>query len=58
MRSRLIPAAACFALLFCLAPAASAAPPDGWHKNLDEGLEAAAKSGKPLLVITAWARKL
>lgn len=29
---------------------------EGWHKSLKDGLEASAKSGKPVLVITAWAR--
>lgn len=28
--------------------------PDGWHKSLKEGLEAAAKSGKPLLLVSGW----
>lgn len=37
---------------------AQAAPPEGWHPNLEAGLEAAEKSGRPLLVITAWARQL
>ena len=34
------------------AGAATAAPE--WHKNLEEGVAAARKSGKPLLVVTAW----
>ncbi len=28
--------------------------PDGWHGSMDDGLEAAAKSGRPLLVVTGW----
>jgi len=40
-----------------LAAPALAAPPT-WHTSLQEGLAAAAKSGKPLLVMTAWARHL
>jgi hypothetical protein len=58
MRSRLIPALACLALAAFLAPSAWSAPPEGWHKNIEEGLEASEKSGKPLLVMTAWAREL
>jgi hypothetical protein len=34
--------------------APSWAAPEGWHESIDDGLEAAAKSGKPLLVVTAW----
>jgi hypothetical protein len=30
------------------------AAPEGWHKNLKDGLEAAKKSGKPLFVATMW----
>ena len=40
-----------------LAPHAGAAP-DGWHKSLKDGVEASAKSGKPILLITAWQRTL
>lgn len=36
----------------------TSAQPDGWHGSLKDGIEAAAKSNKPLLVITAWKRKL
>lgn len=31
---------------------------EGWHPTLKKGLEASAKSGKPLLVITTWKRTL
>jgi len=41
-----------------VASAASAGVPDGWHKSLKDGVEAAGKSGKPLLLITAWSRGL
>jgi hypothetical protein len=41
------------ALLLALAPALHAAP-EGWLKTLDEGTKAAARSGKPLLVVTVW----
>ena len=34
------------------------AAPDGWHGSLKDGIEASAKSGKPMLVITAWKRTL
>jgi hypothetical protein len=27
---------------------------DGWHADLEAGLSAAAKSGRPVLVVTAW----
>ena len=43
-------AAACFA---ASAPLAAAAP-EGWHGSLEKGLDAARRSGKPLLVVTAW----
>ncbi len=32
--------------------------PDGWHTSMKDGLEAAKKSGRPLLVVTAWTEKL
>ena len=35
----------------CLSAGAGA---EGWHKSLDDGIEAAKKSGKPLLVVTGW----
>jgi hypothetical protein len=43
--------------LFCLALLASAAlaVPEGWHASLDDGRKAARQSGKPILVVTAWA---
>lgn len=51
--------AAALLLSFAFLPVASAdGPPEGWHKSMKEGLEAAKKSSKPLLVITAWSRKL
>lgn len=34
--------------------ASSASALDGWLSSRDEGLEAAAKSGKPVLVVTIW----
>jgi hypothetical protein len=37
-----------------LAAAAAAAAPAGWHGSLADGLVAAKRSGKPLLVVTAW----
>ena len=37
---------------------AHAAAPDGWHSSLEAGVEAAAKSGKPILLITGWKRTL
>ena len=43
--------------LGALAPPTSAAP-TGWHGSLKEGVAAAEKSGKPLLLISAWARTL
>ncbi|MHC4939477.1 MAG: hypothetical protein ACYTHK_10945 [Planctomycetota bacterium] len=42
-------------LLLLLAAPAFAAP-EGWHKSLKDGLEAAKKSGKPLFVATMWKR--
>ena len=46
-----------FALGLCM-PSAGADVPDGWHTSLEDGVEAAAKSGKPILLITSWARRL
>lgn len=37
---------------------ATPAAPEGWHTSLKDGVAAAEKSGKPILMITAWARKL
>ncbi len=34
------------------------AAPEGWHASLKDGVAAAEKSRKPILLITAWARKL
>ena len=34
------------------------AAPEGWHASMKDGLEAAAKSGRPLLVVTAWKEKV
>ena len=46
--------------LLCLGVIAvpSTAAPSGWHTSLKDGVAAAEKSGKPLLVMTAWSRKL
>jgi hypothetical protein len=44
------------ALVLLIAGAATAGPvPDGWHASLKDGAAAAKRSGKPLLVVTAWA---
>lgn len=56
--NRLAISAATAALLLLSTSAAFSEAPDGWHRSLDKGLEAAKKSGKPLLLITAWKRKL
>ena len=42
------------ALLLVAAAAPAGAVPDGWHSSLDDGLKASGRSGKPLLVVTAW----
>jgi hypothetical protein len=43
-------------VLALLAGAAGAGPvPDGWHASLADGVAAAKRSGKPVLVVTAWA---
>jgi hypothetical protein len=39
------------ALLVLTGPTLAA---DGWHGSLDDGLEAARKSGRPVLVVTGW----
>jgi len=40
-------------VLGALAPNSRAAP-EGWHTSIQEGLDAAARSGKPVLVVTGW----
>jgi hypothetical protein len=30
------------------------AAPEGWHASMKDGLAAAQKSGKPVLVVTGW----
>lgn len=42
------------ALAFALAASLEASALDGWLKSRDDGLAAAKKSGKPVLVITLW----
>ena len=37
---------------------AAQAVPEGWHKSLKDGLEASAKSGKPLLLVSGWKDKI
>ena len=44
-------------LTLVLAGAAFAAP-EGWHKSKKDGLAAAKKSGKPVLVVTMWREKV
>jgi len=44
-------------LTLALAGAALAAP-DGWHKSMKDGLEAAKKSRKAVLVVTLWKEKV
>ena len=39
--------------LFLMSGVANAGA-DGWHASLDDGLEAAKTSGRPLLVVTGW----
>ncbi|MHC4959938.1 MAG: hypothetical protein ACYTGN_16355 [Planctomycetota bacterium] len=34
------------------------ARPDGWHRTMEDGIKAAKKSGKPVLVVTIWKEKL
>ncbi len=36
------------------AATASLSADESWHANLEEGVAAARKSGKPVLVVTAW----
>lgn len=40
--------------LVVLALLSTAFAADGWHASLDDGLEAARKSGRPVLVVTGW----
>ena len=55
---RLIRIVALAALALGLLTTTANAVPDGWHKSLKDGLEASAKSGKPLLLVSAWADKI
>jgi hypothetical protein len=34
------------------------AAPEGWHRTKKEGEGAAARSGKPVLVVTIWKEKV
>lgn len=43
----------CFLSLALLAHPV-AGPPEGWHKSLKDGVKAARKSAKPILVVTLW----
>lgn len=56
MRTQMFFAAALVALGLLATPAPAA--PEGWHTTLEAGVAAAEKSGKPILLITAWTRKL
>ncbi len=40
--------------LTLIGTAVATAAPDGWHTSMKDGVAAARKSGKPLLVITLW----
>ena len=44
-------------LTLALAGVAFAAP-DGWHTSMKDGLAAAKKSRKPVLVVTVWREKV
>ena len=54
MRARVFWVAAISAVMGLGATGTTADVAEGWHKSMDDGLEAAKKSGKPLLVITLW----
>ena len=45
------------ALGLALLVGVATAAPDGWHRTMEEGLQAAKKSGKPVLVVTAWSNE-
>ncbi len=45
---------AAFAAAVALAAATAVAAPDGWLRSLEDGLEAARASRRPVLVVTAW----
>ncbi len=50
--------AAAFVAVAAFVPTPATAAPDGWHTSIDDGREASAKSGRPLLVVTAWKEKV
>jgi hypothetical protein len=55
LRSGMIAAVVAAALAVVALQAGTAFAGDQtWHKNLEDGVAAAEKSGKPLLVVTAW----
>ncbi len=49
---RILPVLALLASLAVVSADASAL--EGWLRTREDGLEAAAKSGKPVLVVTIW----
>ena len=55
MRWIILPAALLAVVL--LLPTAQGAP-DGWHRSIEDGITAAKKSGRPVLVVTAWKEKV
>lgn len=56
MARRALPFALGLAALACLGLPALAL--EGWHADRDDGLEAAEKSGRPVLVVTLWKKGL
>ena len=43
-----------FVALALVGATVAGAAPDGWHRARKDGADAARKSGKPVLVVTAW----
>jgi hypothetical protein len=56
MRACFVPVPGLFLAALLAVPALAA--PAGWHATMDDGLEAAAGSGRPVLVVTAWKEKV
>jgi hypothetical protein len=44
--------------LIALLGGVSVAAPEGWHRQLKDGVAAAKKSGKPVFVVTMWKEKV
>ncbi|MHC4579803.1 MAG: hypothetical protein ACYTED_20695 [Planctomycetota bacterium] len=56
MRLATVATAATVTTVFLLGTAT--ASPEGWHRTMKDGVAAAKRSGKPVLVVTMWGEKM